>query len=73
MVDSITLAMLEQYNRGLELYKQRKFEEAITYFQKALEVKPDDGPSALYIERCNQFIENPPDDNWDGVVTFTTK
>ncbi len=73
MVDSKTLAMLEQYNKGLELYKMRKFEEAIEYFEKALEIIPEDGPSELYIERCKEFIETPPAEDWDGVYTFTTK
>jgi tetratricopeptide (TPR) repeat protein len=73
MVDSKTLAMLEQYNKGLELYKMRKFEEAIEYFEKALEIIPDDGPSALYIDRCKEFMENPPAEDWDGVYVFTTK
>ncbi|MFW5800269.1 MAG: tetratricopeptide repeat protein [Spirochaetota bacterium] len=72
-VDSVTLSMLEQYNKGLELYKQRKFEEAKKYFEKALEIKPGDGPSQLYIERCEEFIKNPPPKDWDGVFTFTTK
>ena len=30
-------------------------------------------PSAVYIERCNMFKENPPGENWDGVWTMTAK
>ena len=30
-------------------------------------------PSLVYIERCRIFIENPPDENWDGVWTMTSK
>jgi len=30
-------------------------------------------PSKVYIFRCNHFIENPPDKDWDGVWTMTTK
>ncbi len=73
MVDNETLAMIDEYNKGLDLYKQRKFKEAIKFFENALEIVPDDGPSQLYIERCKNFIQNPPDDDWDGVYTFTTK
>ena len=73
MVDSITLSMIEEYNKGLELYKQKQFKEAIDTFKKALEIKPDDGPSQVYIERCEEFIKNPPAEDWDGVYTFTTK
>ena len=26
-----------------------------------------DGPSEMYVERCNMFIDEPPPDDWDGV------
>jgi len=65
--------VLNFYNEGLALYKQRKWTEALAKFKKALEVKHDDGPSKLYIERCEHFIESPPAPDWDGVFTMTTK
>ena len=73
MISKEKLAMLDFYNRGLELYRMRHFEEAKKYFQKALEIVPDDGPSQVYIERCDYFIKNPPPPDWDGVFTMTTK
>lgn len=73
MVDNKTLAMIDEYNKGLDLYKQRKFKEAIKFFEKAIEIIPNDGPSLVYIERCKNFMENPPEPDWDGVYTFTTK
>jgi len=65
--------VLLNYNEGLALYKQRKWTEARTCFQAALDAKPDDGPSKLYVERCDHFLENPPPEDWDGVFTMTTK
>ncbi len=65
--------LLENYNKGLELYRARKFEEALTYFKKALEVRPEDGPSKLYVQRCEEYIKNPPPPDWDAIVTMTTK
>lgn len=73
MLDETMRQVLELYNRGLELYKARQFAEAKTWFAKALELKPDDGPSRLYLERCGHLIENPPPPDWDGVFTMTTK
>lgn len=67
------LKLLEQYNKALSLYKQRKWEEALKEFQKALEIIPDDGPSKLYIERCKEYIKNPPPEDWDGVFVMKTK
>ena len=65
--------LLEQYNSALALYKQRKWEEARASFQKALEFVPDDGPSQMYIGRCDEYIKKPPGDDWDGVFVMTTK
>lgn len=65
--------VLEHYNKGLKLYKMKKFEEAMAEFRKCLEWKSKDGPSLMYIERCENFIKNPPPADWDGVYTMTTK
>ncbi|WP_288715551.1 hypothetical protein [uncultured Treponema sp.] len=42
------------------------------YFSACLSEYPDDKASALMLSRCNDFIENPPE-NWDGAVAFTAK
>ncbi len=65
--------LLQQYDKALLLYKQRKWNEALGEFKKALEIIPDDGPSKLYIERCNEYIKNPPPEDWDGVFVMKTK
>lgn len=66
-------AVLEQYNAALVLYKSRKFKDAMAGFKKALEIMPNDGPSKLYVERCEQYLEHPPGDDWDGVFVMKTK
>ncbi len=65
--------MLDHYNLGLKLYKKMQFKEALDHFKKALELEPDDGPTKLYITRCNELSKNPPPSDWDGVFTMTTK
>jgi adenylate cyclase len=66
-----TLAGL--YSRGLDAYKNRRWEEGIGLFRQALEIDPSDGPSALYLERCGEFLGNPPGDEWDGIFIMRTK
>lgn len=73
MLDEKTKKMLENYNKGLELYKNRKFGESLKFFEKGLEYKPDDGPCEIYIERCKSYIKNPPPEDWDGVFIMKTK
>lgn len=65
--------VLHYYNLGLTAYKQRKWDDAIKAFEKALQIDPKDGPSELYLGRSKAYKQNPPDANWDGVFTMTTK
>lgn len=61
--------MVMEFLRGLELYRKRRFTEAIDIFRDL----PDDGPSMVYISRCEYFIEHSPEDGWDGVFTLKEK
>lgn len=65
--------LLKYYNIGLAAYKQRRWDDAILAFEKALAIDPNDGPSELYLERSREYKKNPPPANWDGVFTMTTK
>lgn len=65
--------LVEIYNKGLELYKQRNYADAIKMFESGLEIIGNDGPSITYIDRCKEFLENPPAEDWDGVYTHTQK
>ena len=73
MLSSSKREMIDHYNRGLALYKKMQFKEALTCFNKALELEPTDGPTKLYISRCIELGQNPPPPDWDGVFTMTTK
>jgi adenylate cyclase len=61
------------FEEGLAKYKQGLWDEAIVCFMKALEARPTDAASHLYIERCQSLKENPPEGEWDGVFTMTKK
>jgi adenylate cyclase len=67
------------FELGLKLYKQKKFEEAITQFNAAIAARQaihgptGDPPSEVYLERCQHFIEEAPPAEWDGVYDFKTK
>ncbi len=65
--------LLHFYNLGLTAYKQRKWDEAIKAFEKALQIDPADGPSEVYHDRSRKYKENPPPDDWDGVFVMKTK
>ncbi len=65
--------LLDIYSQGLEAYKDRRWETAAGYFREALAVDRRDGPSALHLERCEEFMRNSPGENWDGIFTMRTK
>ena len=62
-------ALLPHYEAAVEAYRDYRWDDAIGLFQRALDIYPDDGATAYYINRCQFFRENPPPDDWDGVWT----
>jgi len=66
-------ALLEKYAEGLKLYANREFKQAKERFEEALAISPEDRPSEVYRDRCMNYIESPPPEDWDGVFTFKTK
>jgi adenylate cyclase len=63
----------ETFEKGLDAYRNCMWDEAITAFNRVLELKPGDYSSKLYIERCEDLKDHPPGDDWDGVCTMTKK
>ena len=60
------------YLKGLEEYRNERWGNALRLFQKCLKIVPDDQPSKIFISRCKEYIENPPQ-TWDGVYQMRSK
>jgi adenylate cyclase len=74
--DSVSEEMLSeirQYHAALELYRAQQWHEAESAFNTLAEKNHDLKIYQLYLERINQYQQTPPDQDWDGVYTFTTK
>ena len=65
--------LVEFYQNGITLYRDRKWNEAIKKFEQALTYSHTDEPSKLYIHRCKELIANPPGADWDGSFHMTSK
>jgi adenylate cyclase len=65
--------ILPHFEEGLNHYKNRRWEEGINSFEKALNLYEDDGPSLTYFERCITFQLHPPPPDWDGVFAMRSK
>jgi len=64
------LVLADIFHHGLELYLKREWDHAIFAFQKALAHTPNDGPSMAYLRACKAFKDNPPPDDWDGILVM---
>jgi len=42
-------------------------------FEHCRKLFPEDQPSKIYYNRCVEFLQNPPPDSWDGVITMKEK
>jgi adenylate cyclase len=62
---------VEAYSQGLKVYQEADFKAAVQHFEKALSILPEDGPSQVMLQRCQQYIEDP--SGWDVVYTLTEK
>jgi class 3 adenylate cyclase len=61
------------FHKALDLFEKRNWKDAINTFNQVLKLSPNDGPSLLYLERCRQHLNYPPEPKWDGVFDITEK
>jgi adenylate cyclase len=60
-------ALLEHFARGLAAFRSRDWEMAQLFFEQALAIDPDDGPTQLYLRRTADCIASPPPEDWSFV------
>ncbi len=63
----------EIYEKALKQYLERNFKDAKAGFTKAKTILKDDLASDVFIQRCDDFINNPPDKDWTGMYVAKTK
>ncbi len=61
------------YHAAYEQFLNRQFETAKSTLEQFKDIYPDDYITDLYIEACEEFIKNPPGDDWNGTVTLKSK
>ena len=60
------------YEKGFKAYSEGTFSLAVPYFEKALELMPEDKASKIMLGRCAEFVVKKPE-NWDGAIALTSK
>jgi len=76
--DNHTVNLIKVFEEGLDHYYQQQWDKALAHFKKAEGMEDhftsrNTTPSAVFIERCTMFKDNPPGKDWDGVWTMTSK
>lgn len=64
---------LETFEKAYRLYEQKMFGEALIHFETLVEGEIIDPVAEIYVERCKEFVSNPPPADWDGVFVMTKK
>jgi len=66
-------ALLAAYNTALECYRTHDWVEATGKFGELLFDFPHDGPTQVLLQRCVEFVDDPPEADWDGVYEMKSK
>jgi len=65
--------LVDRFHTALEAYRSRHWETAVGLFGELLRDYPEDGPARVFVQRCWDLIEQPPEGEWDGVYVMKTK
>jgi adenylate cyclase len=72
-VDEGTAALMAGFAGALALFRGRRFGAALDAFETLAERFPEDGPTAVYLDRCRKHAILPPPLDWDGVYQLASK
>ncbi|MBI5685071.1 MAG: hypothetical protein HZC54_08310 [Verrucomicrobia bacterium] len=67
------LAFVSLCEEGMRLYLRREWAKAEECFRTVLQVRPDDQPAQMLVERCVAYEKAPPPPDWNGVTIMQEK
>ncbi len=65
--------MLVHWKAGRDAYTDGKFGTAIICFNAVTALRPGDGPSRVFVDRCTEFLRVGTPDGWDGTWRLDKK
>ena len=77
-IDNSKVKLVNMFEEGLDYYYKQDWNKALEIFTNSEKLEEkftsrNTNPSMVYIERCSMFKESPPNKDWDGVWTMTSK
>ncbi len=70
---SLKLKYRALFEKAIGLYREKKFDSALSLFEEMLNLNPDDMALRLYTTRCRERIIVGGESNWDGSESITEK
>jgi adenylate cyclase len=61
------------YKSALTAYRAQDFARAISLFQQVLTANGSDRPSQIMLERCREFLQSPPGEDWEAANAMKRK
>ena len=63
----------ENYEQARRTYLAQQWDSAEAIFRECLQIRPNDGPSRVFVERIQVLRRNPPGKDWNGVWQLVEK
>src|SRR5882724_3967803 len=63
----------ERYQQAWKTYLAQQWDLAEATFRECLQLRPDDGPSHVFLQRINTLRRKPPGKDWNGVWQIVEK
>lgn len=67
------ISFCEKFDVAYKAFLRRQFQEALVLFQALSQEYKNHPTLTLYVERCEDFIKDPPPTHWDGSVAMKVK
>lgn len=67
------LTCVVDWEKAFTAYQERRFDEAARLFNGVSKLVPSDRLTQIMKDRAEQYLADPPGDDWDGVDVFKTK
>ena len=69
-VDEETVKIGYLTEKAFQHYLEREFSEAIDAYEGILDIRPEDFLSKMFIERCRDYQQSEPPEDWDGCYVY---
>jgi len=68
-----TIKFCGEFKTAFAAYVKKDWPVGLSLFQKLASENPDDKLCQIYVDRCRDYQQNPPDASWDGGYQFNEK